>query len=74
MLLGVLPNLSYVLGAKAAAEVARMSAPKSSPVPPSESLPDDMPEIVVSARRIPWYAWAVGGMVAYVAASKLLGR
>lgn len=37
--------------------------------PPAE----DMPEIVVEGRRIPWYAWALIGVAGYVAADKLLG-
>ncbi len=38
--------------------------------PPSE----DIPEIVVSGRRIPWYVWAAGGVVAFVALSSLARR
>lgn len=39
------------------------------PVAPVE----DMPEIVVQARRIPWYVWAIAGGVGYIALARLLG-
>jgi hypothetical protein len=34
---------------------------------------EEIAEIVVAAKKIPWYAWAFAGVVAYAATDKLLG-
>ncbi len=44
------------------------------PAPSAPSGDEALPEITVTGTRIPWYAWAFAGVVAYVAADKLLAR
>lgn len=51
------------------------SSPKSNPADNLDEVkvavkrvyvpPEDLPEITVSARPIPWYAWMLGGVASY---------
>lgn len=62
------------------------SAPKSSPVNDPTNLDEvvvtarpvavaeDVPEIVVSGRRIPWYVWLGVGAIGFAAVSAALSR
>jgi hypothetical protein len=43
----------------------------NSPYPPTES---DIPEIVVSGTRIPWWMWGIGGALAFAALNKFSKR
>lgn len=47
-------------------------AVKVKPVAVTE-VEEDLPEIVVSSRRVPWYVWALGGVFAFAALDKVLG-
>lgn len=39
-----------------------------------EASSEDIPEIVVSAKRIPWYAWALAGVVGFAVVDALARR
>lgn len=45
-------------------------------VPAPVNLPaeEDIPEIVVTGTRIPWYAWIAAGVVGFAVLDSLLGR
>jgi hypothetical protein len=45
-------------------------------VPAPVNLPaeEDIPEIVVTGTRIPWYAWVVAGVAGFAVLDSLLGR
>lgn len=45
-------------------------------VPAPVNLPaeEDIPEIVVTGTRIPWYAWALAGVAGFAILDSLLGR
>lgn len=41
---------------------------------PDAPADEEIPEIVVSGNRIPWYAWALGGVAGFAILDSLLGR
>lgn len=44
-------------------------------VPAPVNLPaEDIPEIVVTGTRIPWYAWVIAGVAGFAVLDSLLGR
>jgi len=51
-----------------------VTAKRITTAPSAPSGDEALPEITVTGTRIPWYAWAFAGVVAYVAADKMLAR
>lgn len=59
-----------VLADKYRTTVASAATPVESKSDPA----DDLQEIVVTGRPVPWYVWALAGGIAFAALSKLGGR
>ena len=55
--------------------VAEVASKFSSTVPASNVAPPvyEVEEIEVSAKRVPWWAWALAGGVGFIVLNKLLG-
>lgn len=60
-----------------------MSSPKTPPAytpvatfqpTPPETVEEEIPEIVVTAKRIPWYAWVAVGAVGFLIVDGLARR
>lgn len=51
-----------------------VTLPKSPPPASSASADEDLPEIVVSAKRVPWFAWVAAGVAGFAVLDSLLGR
>lgn len=65
------PPIFNIPGITSPAPVARteyVTLPSAAPVS------EDIPEIVVTGKRIPWYAWALAGVVGFAVVDSLLGR
>jgi hypothetical protein len=50
-----------------------VTLPKAPPVS-TASADEDIPEIVVTGKRIPWFAWVAAGVAGFAVLDSLLGR